>query len=66
LKIFQDQIGENLTVKLNKPETNSKDKNIGLSYMDNNGFKNGYQLTTDRVKNDKGDQVLDTHRVFIE
>jgi hypothetical protein len=32
--------------------------------MDNNGFMNGYQPTTDRVKNDKGDQVLDTHRVL--
>ena len=32
--------------------------------MDINGFKNGYQPATDRVKNDKGDQVLDTHRIL--
>jgi hypothetical protein len=32
--------------------------------MDINGFKNDYQPTTDIVKNDKGDQALDTHRIL--
>jgi len=32
--------------------------------MDINGFKNGYKPTTDRVKNDKGNQVLHTHRIL--
>ena len=32
--------------------------------MDINGFKNGYQPTTNIVKNEKGDQVLDTHRIL--
>jgi len=39
-------------------------KNIRDSYMDINGFKNGYQRITDIVKNDKVYQVLDTHRIM--
>lgn len=52
-----------MEVKFNELETNIKDKNIRDSYMDINGFKNGYQPTTDIVKNDKGDQVLDIHSI---
>ena len=43
---------------------NSKDKNIRDVYMDINGFKKGYQPTTDIVKDDKSDQVADTHRIL--
>ena len=32
--------------------------------MDINCFKNGYQSITAIVKNDKGYQVLDTHRIM--
>jgi hypothetical protein len=32
--------------------------------MDINGFKKGYQPTTDIVKDDKSDQVADTHRIL--
>ena len=54
-----------MEVKFNELETNIKDKNFRDSYMDINGFKNLYQPTTDIVKNDKGDQVLDIHSIWV-
>jgi len=48
---------------MNLKQTVRTKNNLG-SYMDINGFKNGYQTITNIVKNDKGYQILDTHRIM--
>ena len=50
-------------LKAEELETNSKVKNIRGLYRGINGFKD-YQPRTNRVKDDKGDLVADSHSIL--
>jgi hypothetical protein len=52
-----------LKAKIEKPETNSKIKNIRDLYGDINDFKKGYQPKTNIVKDEKGSLFADTYSV---
>jgi len=49
-----------LRSKLDELETNSKTKNIQDLYRGIIDFKKGYQLTTNTVKDEKGDLITDS------
>jgi hypothetical protein len=42
-------------------ESNNKIKNVRDMYRGINDFKKGYHRRTDRVKDEKGDLVVDSH-----
>jgi len=56
---------EYLKAKIEELETNSKIKNIRDLYRGINDFKKGYQLRTDRVKDEKGDLVTNSHIFWL-
>jgi hypothetical protein len=53
-----------LKAKIEELENNNKKKNIRDLYLDINDFKEGYQPRTDIVKDEKGDLVMDSHRIL--
>jgi len=53
-----------LKAKIEKLETNSKNKNIRDLYRGINDFKKVYQPRTNIVKDDKGDLVADSHCIL--
>jgi hypothetical protein len=55
---------EYLKDKINKVESNSKNKNIRELYRDINEFKKGYQPRTNLVKYERGDLLADAHKIL--
>jgi hypothetical protein len=53
-----------LKAKINELQTNSKNKNIRDLYTGISDFKKGYQPRTNVVKDEKGDLVVDSHRIL--
>jgi hypothetical protein len=49
--------------KINELESNSKNKNIRDLYRGTNEFKKGYQPRTNLVKDEKGDLLVDPHKI---
>jgi hypothetical protein len=54
---------EYLKNKINKLETNSKNKNIRDLYRGINEFKKGYQPRINMVKEKNGDLLADSHSI---
>jgi hypothetical protein len=52
--------------KFDKPETNSKIKNIWDPHRGISDFKKGYQPRTNIVKDEKGDLVADSHSILAK
>jgi hypothetical protein len=50
--------------KINELESNSKNKNIRDLYKGINEFKKGYQPRTNFVKDERGDLLLDPHKIM--
>jgi hypothetical protein len=50
--------------KINELATNSKNKNIRDMYRGIIGFKRGYQLRNNLVKDENGDLLVDSHNIF--
>jgi hypothetical protein len=61
---FKNKKRKHLKVKINKLETNSKNKNIWELYRGVNDCKKGYQPRTNIVKDEKGDLVSDCHSIL--
>jgi len=55
---------EYLKAKIDEFETNSKIKNIRDLYGGINDFKKGYQPRTNKVKDEKGDLLTDSHSIL--
>ena len=53
-----------LKAKIEELENNSNIKNIRGLYRGISDFKKGYQPRTDRVKDEKGDLVADSHSIL--
>jgi hypothetical protein len=53
-----------LTERINKLESNSKNKNIRDMYRGINEFKKGYQPRTNLVKDERGDLLADPHKIL--
>jgi hypothetical protein len=62
---FRNKKREYLKDKINKLESNSKNKNIRDLYRGMNKFKKGYQPRTNLVKDERGDLLLDPHKIRI-
>jgi hypothetical protein len=60
---FRNKKGEYLKDKINELESNSKNKNIRDLYRGINEFKKSYQPRTDLVKDEKGDLLVDPHKI---
>jgi hypothetical protein len=54
---------EYLNDRINKLESNSKNKNIRDPYRGINAFEKGYQPTTNMVKDERGDLHADPHKI---
>jgi hypothetical protein len=54
-RYFKNKKREYLKYKINEIATNSKNKNIRDLYRGINGFKRGYQIRNNVVKDEKGD-----------
>jgi len=61
---FRNKNKKYFIVKIDEPETNSKIKNIKDLYRGTNDFKKGYQPRTNKVKDEKGDLVTDSHNTL--
>jgi hypothetical protein len=57
-------IKEYLKDKINELATNSKNKNNRDLYRGINGFKRGYQLINNLVKDENGDLLADSHNIL--
>jgi hypothetical protein len=55
---------EYLKDKINELESNSKNKNIRDLYRGINEFKKGYQPRTNSVKDERGNPLVDPHKIF--
>ena len=55
---------EYLKAKINKLETNSKNKNIRELYRKIKDLKNGYQPRNNIEKNEMGNLVVDSHHIL--
>jgi hypothetical protein len=53
-----------LEEKINKLESNSKNKNIKDLYRGINEIKKGYRPRTDLVKDERGDLLADPHKIL--
>jgi hypothetical protein len=60
---FRNKKREYLKDKINKLESNSKNKNIRDLYRGINEFKKGYQPRTSLVKDEKGDLLADPNKI---
>jgi hypothetical protein len=60
---FRNKKREYLKDKINEHESNSKNKNIRDLYRGINEFKKGYQCRTNLVKDQKGDLLMDPHKI---
>jgi len=62
---FRNQKKEYLKVETDELETNSTIKNIRDMYRSISYFKKGYQPTTNRARDEKGDLVTDSHSILV-
>jgi hypothetical protein len=63
-KHFRNKRKEYLKDKINKLESNSENKNIRDLYRSMNEFKKGYQPVTNMVKEERGDLLVDPHKIL--
>jgi hypothetical protein len=63
-RYFGKKKREYLKDKINELESNSKNKNIRALCRAMNEFKKGYQSRTNLVKDEKGDLLVDPHRIL--
>jgi hypothetical protein len=61
---FRNKKGEYLKGKINELATNSKNKNIRDLYRGINEFKRGYQPTSNFVKDENGDLLVDSNIIL--
>jgi hypothetical protein len=61
---FWNKRGEYLKGKINKFDTNNKNKNIRDFYRGVNAFKKGYQTRINIIKDENGNLLADTQNVF--
>jgi hypothetical protein len=61
---FRKNKREYLKDKINKPESNGKNKNIRVLYSGINEIKKGYKIRTNLVKDERGDLVADPHKIL--
>jgi hypothetical protein len=61
---FRDKNKARLKAKVDELETNSKTKNIRDLYTGINKFKKGYQLRTNKVRDEQGDLVTDSYSIL--
>jgi hypothetical protein len=61
---FRNKKREYLKDRINKLESNSKNKNIRNLYRGINEFKKGCQPTTNLVKDERGDLLGDPHKIL--
>jgi len=61
---FRNKKKEYLKAKIDELETNSKIKNIRDLCGGINNFKRGYQRRTNKVKDEKGDLLTDSHSIL--
>jgi hypothetical protein len=52
-----------LVCKINELESNSKNKNIRNLYRGINKFKKGYQPRTNLAQDERGDLLVDPHKI---
>jgi hypothetical protein len=50
--------------KINELDSTSKNKNIRDTHRGINEFKKGYQPRTNLAKNEKGDLLMDPHKIM--
>ena len=62
--MFRKKKRDYMTVKVNKLEENSKNKNIREMYKENNDFKKGYQPHAYVIKKHDGTIVADTTSIL--
>jgi hypothetical protein len=60
---FRNKKREYLKDKINELESNSKNKNIRDLYRGRNEFKKGYQPRTNLINDEKGDLLVDPHKI---
>jgi hypothetical protein len=61
---FRNKEREYLKDKINELETNCKNKNIGDLYGGKKEFKKSYQPRTNLVKDERGDLLVDPHKIL--
>jgi hypothetical protein len=61
---FRNKKREYMKDKINKPESNSKNKNIKDLCSGINEFMKGYQPRTNLVKDDTGNLLADPHKIL--
>jgi hypothetical protein len=61
---FKNKKMEYLKDKIKELSTNSKNKNMRDLYRGINGFKRGYQPTSNLVKFENGDLLADSHNIL--
>jgi hypothetical protein len=61
---FRNKKREYLRDKINELESDSKNKNTGDLYRGINEFKLGYQPRTNLVKDERGDLLVDPHKIL--
>jgi hypothetical protein len=61
---FRNKKRECLKDRINKLESNSKNKNIRDPYRGINEFKKGYQCRTNLVKDERGNLLVDLHKIL--
>jgi hypothetical protein len=61
---FRNKKREYLKDKLNELESNSRNKNIRDLYRSINEFKKGYQPRSNLVKDERGDLLMDSHKIL--
>jgi predicted metalloendopeptidase len=60
---FRNKKREYLKDRINELESNSQNKNIRDLYRAKNEFKKGYQLSTNLVKDERGDLHADPYKI---
>jgi hypothetical protein len=60
---FRNKKREYLKDRINELESNSQNKNIRDLYRGKNEFKKGYQLSTNLVKDERGDLHADPYKI---
>jgi hypothetical protein len=63
-KRFRNKEREYLKDKINRLESNSKNKNIRDLYRGVNEFKKGYQPKTNLIKDERADLLVDPHKIL--
>jgi hypothetical protein len=61
---FRNKKREYLKDRINDLESSNKNKSITALYKGIREFKKGYQLRTNMVKNERGDLLVDPHKIL--